>query len=564
MKMLVNPDNWEWKTKSKAIWEPAEDNWWDFCAEWYGAMESQFASLIDPKLPSLALAQKITKKAKDQTFKHYISSSIFVCNSYVMMFDTVWAKVIASQGRHRVIITSQPGTAMALKLMFNYYLLVQLLQQKQVVLFSPDGIWVNTIWVYFFCLNKVYVMEALAAWGAGASLPNPISSSNVFIWLLFDICEQKEPVSFLVNHLCFPTHNKLVQGLQYQDEYHSLVGALHKVYGSSPPNLNDPLDVYPSACVLLEEHYSQEDTLPLSPEDALNYLMDAAIDHFGYSAHDVFSAVFNYSAMTQLHKDTFDLKYTELQDAVSALCKNQSASHSISHQILTLHLVDQGPLKWVCWNVDFKPDCIARNMFQELGEAEDFIICQHINFFWRILEAGGLAGWLLEPLAHWYIENTTDSTWPLCKIVKLKSSDNLSTCLENNLYYIPGDPNFPLFDAFTIELDYAKKSAILWVLQSPGSAMGYQKIHKIIAILKDELQEDPPLKKSKMADGQATTTPLMQVHYPLVVPKDESQPQDLHWQLLKGWSQSQKNGKVYCLEVSLIVCSTTIKNVSSF
>ncbi|KAF8816574.1 hypothetical protein BYT27DRAFT_7207275 [Phlegmacium glaucopus] len=106
--------------------------------------------------------------------------------------------------------------------------------------------------------------------------------------------------------------------------------------------------------------------------------------------------------------------------------------------------------------------------------------------------------------------------------------------------------NFPLFDAFTIELNYTKKSTILWVLQVTmsqkhgGSAMGYQKIHEIIAILKDELQEDPPLKKSKTADGQATTTPLMQVHHLLIVLKDESQSQDLQWQFLKGWSHNQK------------------------
>ena len=57
----------------------------------------------------------------------------------------------------------------------------------------------------------------------------------------------------------------------------------------------------------------------------------------------------------------------------------------------------------------------------------------------------------------------------MCKIIKLKSIADLSTCLENNAYYIPEDPDFPLFDAFTIDLDHTKKLAILWILQMTTS-----------------------------------------------------------------------------------------------
>jgi hypothetical protein len=107
------------------------------------------------------------------------------------MFDTVWAKAIAKQGRNGVIITGQPGTGTYLhlqdeyrvrsivfegKTLFNYYLLVRLLQRKQVILFSPGG---KT--AYLFYHNEVYTasVETLAAHGIGVSLPNPIPSSNV-------------------------------------------------------------------------------------------------------------------------------------------------------------------------------------------------------------------------------------------------------------------------------------------------------------------------------------------------------------------------------------------------
>jgi hypothetical protein len=385
--------------------------------------------------------------------------------------------------------------------------------------------------------------------------------------------------------------------LQYQDEYQPLLDALHKVYGNSSSNSSGPLNFYQGARELLEERYSEEDAMLPSPEDALDYLLEAAIDRFGYSARDVFGAVFDYSAMTQRHEDAFvNLKYADLRDAVIALAKNQGASYSISHMVLALRPVDQGPLKCVRWDVDFKSDWIARNVIRYLGEAEDTEIRQQISFLRKIPEVRGFAGRLLEPLVHRFIANATGGFWPLTnvksnnadpphltlvrdspvpddvrfikvkrKFVKLQSTANLSTCLENNSYYVLEDPNFPLFNAFTIELDHARKSAILWVLQITtsrrhgGTALGYRKIREIVAILKDKLREDPPLKKRKRAHEQATPTPLVQVRYLFVVAKDESEPQNLQWQFPKGWSQNRKRndhgGEVYCLEVPLMVCS---------
>ena len=94
--------------------------------------------------------------------------------------------------------------------MFNYYLLVRLLQRKQVVLFSPNG-----KIVFLFYYDGVYevTMEVLAARSVG--LPNPISPSNVFIWSLFDIHERKEPESSLVTYLCFPVQVVSLDPIRY-------------------------------------------------------------------------------------------------------------------------------------------------------------------------------------------------------------------------------------------------------------------------------------------------------------------------------------------------------------
>ena len=115
-----------------------------------------------------------------------------------------------------VIITGQPGTGAYLlsyvhyrirsimfegKTLFNYYLLVRLLQRKQVVLFSPDG-----KIVYLFYFNEVYTvnMDGLAVPGVGASYPHPISSSDAFIWCLFDMWDKKGPERFMVSYPCVP------------------------------------------------------------------------------------------------------------------------------------------------------------------------------------------------------------------------------------------------------------------------------------------------------------------------------------------------------------------------
>ena len=95
----VDPDNWEWDDKFRAVWTPAGENWQNFCTKWYGATESQSVS---PEFPFLSLEPLPGLGLST-------SSSILVRNSYVAMFDTVWAQAIASDGRDGVIITGQPG-----------------------------------------------------------------------------------------------------------------------------------------------------------------------------------------------------------------------------------------------------------------------------------------------------------------------------------------------------------------------------------------------------------------------------------------------------------------------
>ncbi len=86
------------------------------------------------------------------------------------------------------------------KTLFLIYLLVRLLQLKQVVLFTLDN-----ERLYLFYHKKVYTtyIPQLNAIQPELQLPKP-KTSKVFIWSLFDVRMEQEPELLLVRQPCFP------------------------------------------------------------------------------------------------------------------------------------------------------------------------------------------------------------------------------------------------------------------------------------------------------------------------------------------------------------------------
>ena len=95
------------------------------------------------------------------------------------------------------------------KTLFHYYLLVRLLQRRQVVLFS-----LYKEMAFLFYHNEVYTVNVNAL--DATVLPHPISSSDVFIWSLFDIHEPREPDNFLVTLPRFPVQTTSPDPIQYK------------------------------------------------------------------------------------------------------------------------------------------------------------------------------------------------------------------------------------------------------------------------------------------------------------------------------------------------------------
>jgi len=358
----------------------------------------------------------------------------------------------------------------------------------------------------------------------------------------------------------------------------------------------DPLRIFPGARELLVEFQedatdiaadmsaaadddgmdTDTDVTSVSSEDALDYILGVVIDRFGYAARDVFNAVFNNKKTRATHEAAFGmLTPMQLQEAFSFLTDNLVTS-ALSHMVVALTPVCSDPYTDDHWKVNFKSPWVAKSITQRLRIATDKEVLKQLSFLQRIPQAGGLEGYLFEPFIHRALTKTKNGHFQLfsmvsdgedsprflmnqmvpvtirfakvkCRVVVFNSIADLS--MHENTYYIPASTEFPLFDAFTMEIDLSKSSAILWVIQITvsrshgGSPRGYQKIRSIMGWLKQQLRWD----------GQSASLPCVTVRYILVVTKGESD--KLEWHFPKGWNVScvrnDHRGDVYCIEVDL-------------
>ncbi|KAF8505283.1 hypothetical protein BU17DRAFT_57957 [Hysterangium stoloniferum] len=529
-----------------------------------------------------------------------------------------------------VLITGQPGTG---KTLFLYYLFVRLLQQKQIVLFSLGD---HQLFLFFH--DAVYLENARM----DPSPPVPKSSSpDVLIWSLVDIRQtgatmavalslllpvltvSPDPIQYrtwmkgtmsLIVGLLLWTREELTSvglhlpircfcsclgvhcpRLQYQNCFVDLLDILHQSYpdkGSFQPRMDPiiPLKGFPGASRILQERYPMtiEDPISPSPEDGLNALLDAAIEHFGYAAGDIFHVIYHFDSMTEDHKKAFQISHQVLQETTAVLAPGNIVLNSrVSHRILVIHPIPCEYLKADYWALNFKSSWIGRSMLKQLHIAGDINICQTINMLRQKLQTAALAVWYFEPLAHCRLmAGSTGGFWPLVtmtsngadppevisdplisipnnvkfaqvqrKVVKFQSTADLPTCFKEHEYYQPVTLNFPLFDAFTVNLYPSRHSAILWILQMTmfrshgGSAVGYRVIRKIVAALKKQLRETPPpsQKKRKItmpeADNKPTVSePLVEVCYLLISPRAQNDPMQptKTWRFPKGWNENWK------------------------
>ncbi|KAF8894344.1 hypothetical protein CPB84DRAFT_1293837 [Gymnopilus junonius] len=171
--------------------------------------------------------------------------------------------------------------------------------------------------------------------------------------------------------------------LPYQEWYQEVLDALHEPYAGLSQDVEHLLDQFPGARALLKEckEKIKRAASPSSPEDALQYLLEAAIDRFGYSASDVYRTVFDYDGTTQLHQRALYFNCKEFKDALWGVACNNKTDITICDRILALSLVYSVPFTRVDWKVDFKSQWVASMTMKKLISTEKVDLAELIRFF---------------------------------------------------------------------------------------------------------------------------------------------------------------------------------------
>lgn len=301
------------------------------------------------------------------------------------------------------------------------------------------------------------------------------------------------------------------------------------------------------------------------------------------------------------------MSYEGLRHVIAVLLSGIGVPDSEAHRIITTQPVFCGNLTSDRWKLTFKSGWVSKSMSKQLRAAEDSEIREKINHFRKIPATSPLAGCYFEPLAHRELMAPTSmgGSWPLIvmaphsdtsesgsrlvvadpstplpegvrfakttrNVVKFYDIPDIPLQFQNNCYYVPELTTFPLFDAFTVELDTLKKTGTVWILQITtsrshgGSAAGYRAIRKIVSNLKDQLQEVPPPRKTtKTGAMQAASMPHVGVRYLLIAPRAKGDPAPpMKWKFPKGWDKDcqrhDHRGEAYWLEIILTVSSLDI------
>ena len=176
--------------------------------------------------------------------------------------------------------------------------------------------------------------------------------------------------------------------LRYQKHYQDLLDALAEAYpgASSPPRSpQDALQCFPGIYELFAQYHFDPTTsasfdLPVgSPsENALAWLLNMAIEHFGFVARDVFAAVFDFQTVELLHDDAFRVGSSNLEAIVTTLV-NRSHANNAHYHVICIHPPDDDDT--TSFQLKWKSEWISTRIAERLHFTEDTEIRQMISYF---------------------------------------------------------------------------------------------------------------------------------------------------------------------------------------
>ncbi|KAI0773478.1 hypothetical protein C8Q74DRAFT_1368075 [Fomes fomentarius] len=518
LKANADPSNWEDQELPSSVWTKADNRWQAFAKRWRDHNGPVYKEVDGARIIDLS---DICDLVAD------LPPSILVRTCYD---DAVIATLQTAAGASGsgMIFTGQPGIG---KTTFLLYLLVVLLQRKQLVLltlvpskppllFYHDGVYNAT--------TSPHIEHF--------PFPNCERGAAVLIWSLFEANEECVPESAYSAPILFPVQasspnpklyarwrkergavlsafplwgfDELKQGLRLQREFTLLqeeLGSMLETWQDHSHD-SDPSLTYSRALQRLR--VACGDKQPESVDVAVDVLLEASIAAFGLVARDVFRATCEpagYDNLLSLHKAVY-VGYEELKEILGAAKGSNKSGIHVYHRAVCI--VPDGSVGQpvMDWSVTFKSDMIAQRISEKWADAQEGRVRELMKclsaapagkalvvwFFAalahrRILAgAGGEEYWSLKPMTlqkpSTFVLNISAVSVPRIskkarRRVRFDTQDITSERLElrDDEYYIPKiAANFSLIDSFLVSFEPGPSAAVpsadLWLFQMTTSA----------------------------------------------------------------------------------------------
>ncbi|KAI0755618.1 hypothetical protein C8Q74DRAFT_1373396 [Fomes fomentarius] len=382
-----------------------------------------------------------------------------------------------------MIFTGQPGIG---KTTFLLYLLVLLLQRKQVVLLTLDPSKPSLLFYHnrsLFEANRELLPEC--AYQAPILFPVQAPSPNPALYKSW----RKKPNPLLS---AFPLwkREEFKQGLQLHKGLAHLQGELGSMLETWQDHIRDSSFTYSCALDLLRAACG--DKRPESVDAAVDLLLEACITAFGYVARDVFRAIVGpggYEDLLDTHEEASQLPYEKLEEIVKAVVGSNSLGKHVPHRVVCIRPRTNAGER-VRWRIDFKSDMMAKKMSEKWADAQEGKVRELMAYLSTAPAGNTFVGWFFEALAHrrilaadgaqecWSLKPMTfrePSTFVLrisaASIPKIPKKHRLPVPfdtesitseqleLRDDEYYIPNIANFPLIDSFLVTFEPGSSAA---------------------------------------------------------------------------------------------------------
>ncbi|RPD61542.1 hypothetical protein L226DRAFT_612418 [Lentinus tigrinus ALCF2SS1-7] len=399
----ADPDRWIWCDEEEfAAWKPAPTGWQLFANRWREATEQEIFDTYEEG----ARVLKITDDRCIMSRQHM--EQIIVRDCYLEAYKVAWCYAVEHY-KAGVVFTGQPGIG---KTTFLWFLLVCLLQKKQMVLLKFDG--VNQEPLLFHADGRVYVTLDASNHPVTS---DPNMQRDMFIWSLFDVGEQEGPPEDMILPLLFPVqapspnldryddwsvrHRALVTGLPLWTRDELRAGArLDREFRQFSRRLETVVrdwgngaDVaafapYPGVLDLLRFRYPN--CPPASPDEAFDALLDVLIDHFGYVARDVYRGMYDFDEVWMDHEAALQTINSEKLEHVARTLVEETCfpQNTKGAHRLVCTTVQSIPLRMPPqWLLDFKSPVIAKKLVKHI-RAEGYSCPDNMHAFLSSLYDG--------------------------------------------------------------------------------------------------------------------------------------------------------------------------------